>query len=367
MADEHAQVSPAPNMADKFARAAELMAIPGHPLQTFDRENKMLEMLIAQIRGAMAEKTLTTDLFNRIRDLSVHYAKKGDLLYPHLKVKYEIAGPSDVMWTTDDEIRDEITRLGKFGNYDQEWMDAFEQTLQRVEKMIFQENRVLYPVCAVFFNEEEWHGIYHDAKDYAECFGVKPETWPDAEEAERKAEENARELVSGGQTDAIDSANPAGEIVMPGGHMTLEQLTAMLNTLPVEISFVDADNINRYFNEGPKVFKRPGMAIDREVFSCHPPKIEPMVRSIMDSFRNGTRDRVPVWMEKQGRAMLVTYMAVRDREGKYLGTVEAVQDMQDAKEHFAAVFGVNADSAGSGMPGMPGKPGGMPVNPMDLY
>ena len=121
---------------------------------------------------------------------------------------------------------------------------------------------------------------------------------------------------------------------MPGGHLTVAQLTAMLNTIPVEITFVDEDNINRFFNEGPKVFKRPGMAIDREVFSCHPPKIEQQVRRIIEEFRAGTLDKVPVWMDKNGRTMLVTYMAVRDKSGKYLGTMELVQDMEFAKEYF---------------------------------
>lgn len=86
--------------------------------------------------------------------------------------------------------------------------------------------------------------------------------------------------------------------------MTVPQLEALLNTLPIEITFVDDNNINRFFNEGPKVFKRPQMAIDREVFSCHPPKIEAMVRAILDDFRNNKRDRVPVWMEKNGNHSL---------------------------------------------------------------
>lgn len=118
--------------------------------------------------------------------------------------------------------------------------------------------------------------------------------------------------------------------------MTIQQLTAMLDTIPLEITFVDADNINRYFNdgEGPKVFKRPKMAIDRDVFSCHPPKIEPMVRAIIEDFRMGNRDKVPVWMEKNGKTMLVTYMAVRDKNNQYLGTLELVQDMEEAKEYF---------------------------------
>ena len=121
---------------------------------------------------------------------------------------------------------------------------------------------------------------------------------------------------------------------MAGGHMTVEQLTAMLNTIPLEISFVDTDNINRFFQRRSKMFKRPGMAIDREVFSCHPPKIEQQVRRIIEEFRAGTLDKVPVWMDKNGRTMLVTYMAVRDKSGKYLGTMELVQDMEFAKEYF---------------------------------
>ena len=82
------------------------------------------------------------------------------------------------------------------------------------------------------------------------------------------------------------------------------------------------------------MFKRPGMAIGREVFSCHPPKIEQRVRRIIEEFRNGTLDQVPVWMNKNGRTMLVTYMAVRDRDNNYLGTLELVQDMEFAKEYF---------------------------------
>lgn len=184
--------------------------------------------------------------------------------------------------------------------------------------MIYKEQNILFPICAVNFTLEEWYGIYRDSKDYADCFNVSNEIWEEAENVAPAEKQN------------VDN----DEIVMPGGHMTVEQITALFNTIPMEITFVDADNINRFFNEGEKVFKRPGMAIDREVFSCHPPKIEQMVRGIIDDFRNNRRDCVPVWMDKGGRTMLVRYMAVRDRDGKYLGTVELVQDMEFAKEHF---------------------------------
>lgn len=318
----NAEKSVAEAMKEKRMTAtAELAEIPGHPLYTFTLENDALEEILKKCREAAEAGEVDGSLLEELRQLAIHYAKKGDLLYPHLKVKYGISGPSAVMWTVDDEIRDELTALAKAERRDEEWMKRFEAVLVRIDEMIYKEANILFPNCALNFSTEEWYDIYRDSKDYAECFGVPNGIWAEAENAER--------MKAGAATD--------GEIVMPGGHLTVEQLTAMLNTIPLEISFVDTDNINRFFNEGPKVFKRPGMAIGREVFSCHPPKIEQRVRRIIEEFRNGTLDQVPVWMNKNGRTMLVTYMAVRDRDNNYLGTLELVQDMEFAKEHFAKV------------------------------
>ena len=297
---------------NKSQQAQELEQIEGHPLYTLTKENQALLKLLQQFAGSEDENLLSI-----IGQFAVHYAKKGDLLYPHLKVKYGIAGPSDVMWTVDDEIRDEYSALMRESQRGDEWNKRLRAVLKRIEEMVHKEQNILFPICAVNFTKEEWMGIYRDAKDYIVCFGVEDVHWQEAEDQEIVRENSGKD-----------------EIVLPGGHMTLEQLTALLNTVPLEITFIDVDNINRFFNEGPKVFKRPGMALDREVFSCHPPKIEPMVRAIIDDFRHGRKDRVPVWMEKGGRTMLVTYMAVRDKTGKYVGTAEFVQDMEFAKEHF---------------------------------
>ena len=315
----NAEKSVAEAMKEKRMTAtAELTKIPGHPLYTFTLENEALGGILKKCREAAEAGEVDGSLLEELRQLAIHYAKKGDLLYPHLKVKYGISGPSAVMWTVDDEIRDELTALAKAERRDEEWMKRFEAVLVRIDEMIYKEANILFPNCALNFSTEEWYDIYRDSKDYAECFGVPNGIWAEAENAER--------MKAGAATD--------GEIVMPGGHLTVEQLTAMLNTIPLEISFVDTDNINRFFNEGPKVFKRPGMAIGREVFSCHPPKIEQRVRRIIEEFRNGTLDQVPVWMNKNGRTMLVTYMAVRDRDNNYLGTLELMQDMEFAKKYF---------------------------------
>lgn len=303
---------PKKDYSNKTVLAAALSEIQGHPLYTFKKENDALVVLIEKFR-----ETKDENVFEAIREVSVHYAKKGDLLYPHLKVKYGISGPSDVMWTVDDEIRDELAALAKETVRDAKWDSRLDAVLTRTTEMVYKEQNILFPICAVNFTEDEWFEIYHDSKDYAACLGIEHTVWEAGEKGVPRR-----------------TALSDDEIVMPGGHMTLEQLTALLNTIPMEISFIDAENINRFFNEGPKVFKRPGMAIDREVFSCHPPKIEPMVRTIIDDFRSKKRDNVQVWMEKGNRTMLVAYLAVRDYNGNYLGTVELVQDMEFAKEHF---------------------------------
>lgn len=222
------------------------------------------------------------------------------------------------MWTTDDELRDELSKLMRENERGKEWNSRIDIVLNRAKEMIYKEQNILFPICAVNFTKDEWYGIYYDSKDYDICFDTKMDIWDEAENSFL--------------TKKMSNINE--KIEMPGGHLTIEQLTALLNTIPIEITFVDEDNINRYFNEGHKVFKRPTMALDREVFSCHPPKIEPMVRQIIDDFRNNRRDTVTVWMEKGGHTMLVKYMAVRDKTGKYVGTAEFVQDMEFAKEHF---------------------------------
>ena len=315
----------------RLSDAAALIQISGHPLQTFTLENAALEKLIARARQALENNGISNELLDELRQIAIHYARKGDLLYPHLKVQYGISGPSAVMWTVDDEIRDELNALAKQKH--QKETDAWEQrlnaVLNRMEEMIYKESNILFPNCALNFSEEEWYHIYRDAKDYAECFGIRGDSW-------EAAEAHLADTASTVGTMSAEHAFADGEtrIHLPGGSLTLSQLTAMLNTIPLEISFVDIDNINRYFNEGPKVFKRPGVALGREVFTCHPPKIEERVRRIIGEFRAGNLDQVPVWMDKGGRTFLVTYYAVRDKQEQYLGTLELVQDMEFAKEHF---------------------------------
>lgn len=293
-----------------------LIQIEGHPLNTFTKENQNLEKLIEDIKDKINNhKDITEDL-KKLQDVSIHYRKKGDLLYPHLKVKYNISGPHQVMWTVDNELRDDLNKLVKTDNKDSEYYSKLEDLLNRMQEMIYKETNILFPILTENFTEDEWKGVYFDSKDYRSILGVDETIWKEAE--------NPNDF----------KAEVTDEVIIPGGHLKLEQLRGIMKLLPVEVTFIDENDINRYFNEGPKVFKRPLMALDREVFSCHPPKVEPIVRNIIDDFKNSRRDSVSIWMEKEGKPFLVQYIAVRDDDGKYIGTAEFVQDMAFAKEHF---------------------------------
>ena len=318
---EHAKVEAVLEAQEKSKSVVGLVETAGHPLNRLTEENKALDELIEAIRPKVADKTATYDDVNTVRQLSVHYAKKGDLLYPKLKVDYAIGGPSMVMWTVDGDIRDQLGDLAKSSQSIDDWYRRFDELLTRAQEMIYKEQNILFPICAENFSKEDWYQIYKDTAQYEDIFGVTRIAWPDAEHALAESPAPA---------DTADNT-----IALIGGTFTIDQLDAMLNTMPMEVTFVDHEDINRYFNDGEKVFKRPTTAIGRDVFSCHPPKVEPIVRGIIDSFRKGDRDNVAVWLEKQGRPFYVNYMAVRDKNKKYLGTLELVQDMQFAKDHFA--------------------------------
>jgi len=320
MESEHAKVEAVLEAQEKSKSVVSLVETVGHPLNRLTEENKALDALIEATKVKVADKTATVDDVNEVRQVSIHYAKKGDLLYPHLKVAYDISGPSMVMWTVDDDIRDGFGRLARAKSIDDAWYEEFDGLLTRAQEMIYKEQNILFPICAENFSTEEWYQIYKDTEQYEEIFGVERVAWAEAEAAL-----------------ATQTTNASGDdntIALIGGSLTVDQLNAMLNTMPMEVTFVDHEDINRYFNDGEKVFKRPTTAIGRDVYSCHPPKIEPIVRGIIDSFRKGERDNVAVWLEKVGRPFYVNYMAVRDQNNNYLGTLELVQDMQFAKDHF---------------------------------
>lgn len=319
---------------DKDAKQKEAVRLSytvNHPVYVFAQENKAIEKQLKKSREALEEarklqneegnekllEELKTD-----RRIALHYSKKGDLLYPLLASKYDVSGPSNVMWGVDDEIRDEFRYLAagtpKEDRQDK-WYDRADQVLTRAEEMLYKEKNILLPMCANFFTEDEWKGISRDLQDYDPCFTEAFPIWDEAADLKRP-----------------EPSIEGDEVRFPVGHLTPYQLNAMLNTIPLEITFIDEDDTNRYFNQQKekKLFKRPDAAIDREVYFCHPAKIEPMVRAVIEDLKAGVRDSEDIWMKKNGQPALVRYMAVRDDKGDYVGTMEVVQVMDQIEKHY---------------------------------
>lgn len=316
-------------------KAQALVAEPGHPLNVLTLENEGIAEQIAVVNKLFedgADRTVITEELNKLRAVSIHYAKKGDIIYTILKTRYDVTGPSDVMWTVDDEIRDELRRVTDGTLSDEEWLEKSKAVVKRADEMLFKEANILFPICVQFFKDEEWEEVGRDLKEYDYCLlKEEPAEWDKASK-----EDYTHRAAKEGKNGAAGN----DEVIFALGHMTPYQLEAMLNTIPLELTFVDHVDMNRYYNDNgeKKLFKRPISSLDREVYTCHPPTIEPMVRSIISSFKSGAQDKVEVWMNKGENEVLVSYRAVRDPQGNYVGTLECVQIMDEIRDHYKEKF-----------------------------
>ena len=120
--------------------------------------------------------------------------------------------------------------------------------------------------------------------------------------------------------------------VLPTGNVSVEQLAAVFSTLPLDLTFVDADDRVAFFTEGPdRVFARSKAIIGRKVQHCHPPRSVETVERILSDIRAGRENVAEFWINFHGKFVHIRYFAVRDREGKYLGTLELTQDVAPLK------------------------------------
>ena len=311
---------------------------PGHPVDTFRRENAALAQAAETMRAVMREvDTLPDDAplgallgrwkqaYNEIMDVEKHYQRKEHLLFSCLE-RHGITGPSKVMWGKDDEVRGLLKTLGEALNAGEanaaQWklvVDAVaEPALMALEEMTNKEERILLPMSLTALAEDEWGEIWQQTPQYGYCLvepqiGYKP---PLPKEPEKLAKVASNE-----------------SIVFPSGALTPEQLRGIFNTLPVDLTFTDADDRVRFFSEGQgRGFARSKVILGRKVQHCHPPKSVHTVEQILDDFKSGRQNVAEFWINFHGGIVHIRYFAVRDENGKYLGTLEATQDITRVKE-----------------------------------
>ena len=304
-----------------------------HPINLFKLENREIEKLTGSLKGIAADKgsfpTIKSKLKEtllKLRGIDTLYERKEQLLFPFLE-KAGFMGPSKVMWGKDNEIRDlmKSALAGIDGvNNQSELQDyagkSLNPLIEEIEGMIFKEENILFPTSLEKLAPADWVAILQESDDIGYVFIKKP--------AETQA------LIKDLQAALLEE--PVfidGAISMPSGTIKPNELMSLLNTLPVDLTFVDKDDTVRYFSEGKdRIFTRTRAIVGRKVQNCHPPQSVDVVEKILASFKDGSKDFYEFWLNYKGKVVYIRYFAMRDKQRNYLGTLEVSQDITEVKK-----------------------------------
>ena len=247
---------------EKIHQPSDPSEIPGHPANTMKRENEAIEKLIAEIRKVIdqssGEKDVETSL-SRLAEIDCHYLKKENLLFPYME-EYGITAPPKVMWGVDDEIRTQLKEINvRLKTTDVSHLKGqIEELLAKISEMIFKEESIMLPMLLENLTQDEWKRIAEESGELGYCFIDHVPEWSPVVRKEQK-------IVRQEETSP-------GVITLPTGVLKTEELVRMLDTLPIDITFVDKDDTVKYFSQGDeRVFPRTKAIIGRKVSNCHPP------------------------------------------------------------------------------------------------
>jgi DUF438 domain-containing protein len=315
---------------EEIHRPTDPKDIPGHPVNTFFNENRAIEKLLDKIRKEMenfkhndskgnALKLVT--LFNELWDIDKHYSRKENLIFPYLE-KYGITAPPKVMWGVDDEIRDLIKENKKmllnYNGEKDEIISKIEETINKVAEMIFKEENILFPMTVDTFTEDEWIKIMQESDEIGYCLVEPIARWvPERVNVVKEEKEDIQK----------------GYIKFETGFLSTKELSNILNTLPFDITFIDKDDVVKYFSQGKeRIFARTKAVIGRKVQNCHPPASVHIVEKMLSDFKSGKKDHEDFWIRMGNLYVYIRYFAVRDEKGEYLGTLEVTQNIKPIKE-----------------------------------
>ena len=309
----------------------------GHPVDVFRKENEEIRnvtnaifALISDILHSSSESIREQviklrGLYNNLYDVDKHYQRKEYLL-PYLE-KLEITGPPKVMWGKHDEIRELIKGSIEVLHVDSLTREELEAAAEMVlkpaargaQEMITKEEEILFPMALDTLNESDWYEISRQSIEIGFCLYDPPVDW----RPEWVAEQSINESQKSGS-----------HIQLPSGSFSAEELLAILNTLPVDMTFVDKDDKVKYFSQGAeRIFQRNRAILNRDVRHCHPPASAHIVDKIIEDFKSGRENRAPFWINMGGKKMIhIEYFALRNEKGEYLGTLEVSQNVQPYRD-----------------------------------
>ena len=301
-----------------------------HPVYILMEEHRMQLDMAGMLREVAKDilNNPSEELISRAREIAQHikgaenhYLREENVLFPLLE-KHGVVQPPAIMWSEHDRIREIkknlVTLVDSLSPSEKDKIkELYSVSLSLAEMLLshfYKENNILFPTALRLFTQEEWIKARKDFDEVGYCCFIPP---PLPSEIEEK-----KELKIEG-----------GRIVFETGSMSREELEAVLNTLPVDITFVDKNDVVRYFNQSKdRIFVRTKSVIGRKVQQCHPKKSIDIVNRIIEDFKTGKRDVAEFWINFQGRLVYIRYFPVRNKEGEFLGVLEVTQDVTKIKK-----------------------------------
>jgi len=307
---------------------------PGHPVHILLREHDFVKKVVGEISDVLSPVEPGQDfsetalqklkgLLRHLKEYEKHKIREENTLFPCLE-KRGVTGPPAMMWAEHDEQRKRIKaadRILEFGTgvSSGESMKSLISDLKDLTSMIpnhfYKEEKILFPTALKVLSDDEWKEIKASMDDLGYC-DFTPEEAIGKEEVMMKNTEKRGDMIA-----------------FETGTLSEKEIQAMLNSLPVDITFVDASDTVRYFSQTKdRIFPRAKTIIGRKVQQCHPQKSIHVVNQILEDFRYGRRESAEFWIEMGEKTVYIRYFAVRDDAGTYLGCLEVTQDIAPIKK-----------------------------------
>jgi DUF438 domain-containing protein len=315
---------------DSLDQKKELSLPAGHPVHTYMADNKIIAALATQLSeiarklgedGSLAAELLpvAAAALAKYDGLDNHYKRKENQLFPVLE-RHGVTGPSQVMWGVHDQIRGQWKQARKSAESGdiKALVDGMPGLARGLVEMIYKEEKILFPMAMEKLAAEDWVEVKRGEDDLG--YGLAKPAF-------------ALPLAAGRPSPSpVPAPAAAGLLNLSTGALSLEMVDLLLRHLPLDLSFVDENDVVRYYSESKeRIFPRTPAAIGRTVQNCHPPKSVDTVNRILESFRAGKKDVAEFWIHMGPRFIHIRYFAVRDNAGKYRGCLEVTQDIGEIR------------------------------------
>ena len=344
------------NLFDGVLVRAENEYPENHPLWVYLEEINAVEKVALEADELLKQEKFIKNpwlgIFDSLAQWRTHLSRKQNQLYPMLE-DHGFDRPTRIMWTFDDGVRDAISASYALLREDkyEEFLASVPETLEKLRDLNSKELEVLLPTSYKLLSDEEFVRMSKNDHEIGYAIIDPPGLYVVPGINDSAAQLNANNSSQNGAVSnefLNDLAGLLSKYVGPvggapvgkdavldvaTGKLTLEQINLLFRHLPVDLSYVDENELVKFYSDTPhRIFPRSANVIGREVKNCHPAKSVHVVEEIVEKFRSGEQSQAEFWINKPGLFIYVIYTAVRDENGKFRGVLEMMQDCTHIRE-----------------------------------